>query len=86
MTAASVTLDDFAYQLSRHLKRPVFDKTGIAGAFDFTLHYAREQDDTSDAPSLFNAIQETLGLKLESARGPVEILVVDHIDKTASEN
>ena len=85
MTATSVTMTEFAYQLSRELKRPVFDKTGIAGAFDFTLHFVREQD-ASSGPSLFTAIKETMGLKVESAKGPVEILIVDHIEKAPTEN
>jgi uncharacterized protein (TIGR03435 family) len=85
VTASRVTMADFAYQLSRDLKLPVFDKTGIAGAFDFTLHY--ETDPNSDrGPSLSTAVQETLGLKLESAKGPVEVLVVDHINRSLTEN
>jgi uncharacterized protein (TIGR03435 family) len=85
MTAISVTMTEFAYQLSRDLKRSAFDKTGIVGAFDFTLHYVPEQD-ASSGPSLFTAIKETMGLKLESAKGPVEILIVDHIEKAPTEN
>jgi uncharacterized protein (TIGR03435 family) len=86
MIAANVTMADFAYQLSRQLKRPVFDKTGIAGAFDIHLRYAQEDDHASTAPSLFTAIQETTGLKLESSKGPVEVLVIDHIEKVPTEN
>jgi uncharacterized protein (TIGR03435 family) len=78
-------LAEFAYRLSRELKRPVFDKTGIAGAFDLKLHYSPDPD-AGTAPSLFIAVQETLGLKLESVKEAVEILVVDHIEKRATEN
>ena len=85
MVATNLTMAGFAYQLSRQLKYPVFDQTGIEGAFDFTLHYAPEESN-SGAPSLFMAIQETMGLKLESGKGPVETLVIDHIDKTPTEN
>jgi uncharacterized protein (TIGR03435 family) len=86
MSAKNVTLTDFAYALSRRLKRPVFDKTGITGAYDINLHYAREEDGASTAPSLFTAIQETIGLRLVAAKGPVEILIVEHIEKMPTEN
>jgi uncharacterized protein (TIGR03435 family) len=87
MTATSVTMTEFAYQLARELKRPVLDKTEIAGAFDVTLHYSPESDeDTSVAPSIFTAIQKTIGLRLRSAKGPVEILIIDHIDKSPTPN
>jgi uncharacterized protein (TIGR03435 family) len=86
MKATSLSMAEFAYQLSRELKLPVFDKTGIEGAFDFTLQYAPERDTSATGPSLFTAIQETLGLKLESAKGPVEVLIVDHIEKAPTEN
>jgi uncharacterized protein (TIGR03435 family) len=85
LIATHLTMADFAYQLSRELKRPVFDKTGMAGAFDFTLHYSPGQD-ASGGPSLFTAIQETIGVRLESVREPVEVLVVDHIEKRPTEN
>ncbi len=63
MTSTRVTMADFAYALSRQLKCPVFDKTGIAGTFDINLHYSAlyntmDEDRASVAPSLFTAIQE----------------------------
>ena len=82
---SSGTAAEYQNRQAVALKRPVFDKTGIAGAFDFTLHYVREQD-ASSGPSLFTAIKETMGLKLESAKGPVEILIVDQIEKAPTEN
>ena len=78
-------MGDFAYRLSRDLKVPVFDKTAFDGRFDFTLHY--DPDPNSDrGPSLFTAVQETLGLRLESAKGPVDVLVVDHVNRSPTEN
>jgi len=68
--------------LSREVGRPVLDKTGLTGIYDMTLRWA--DDDTPKDPnlaSLFTAIQEQLGLKLESAKGPVEIIVIDHIER-----
>ena len=87
--------------LAGHLfinKRPVIDKTGLKGTFDVHLRWARDPDpaavgapgDTApsaepSAPSIFDAMEEQLGLKLESGRGPVEYLIVDHVEKP-SEN
>jgi uncharacterized protein (TIGR03435 family) len=67
----------------------VRDETGLKGDFAFTLDYTRGMTE-SDAeapsrPSLFTAVREQLGLKLESAKGPVEVLVIDHVEKP-SEN
>jgi uncharacterized protein (TIGR03435 family) len=77
----------------------VIDNTGIAGRFDIRVEFAREgtalagirvngppaASDPTGPPSIFIAIQEQLGLKLESGRGPVDTLVIDHIDRP-SEN
>jgi uncharacterized protein (TIGR03435 family) len=86
LTATKVTMADFAYQLSRQLNRPVIDKTNVSGAFDITLRYSRDEETASADPPLSTAIQETLGLKLESTRGPIEVLVVDHIEKAPTQN
>jgi uncharacterized protein (TIGR03435 family) len=67
------------------LGRDVVDRTNIQGKFDITLTWTREnahRDSSSDTaaetgPTLFTAIQEQLGLKLESSKGPVQVLVVD---------
>ena len=75
--------------LAGHLtvnNRPVIDKTGLAGTFDVHLRWARDPD-TADAPadpgapSIFDAVQEQLGLKLEPGRGPVEYMIVDHVER-----
>lgn len=77
--------------LSRQLQRNVVDKTGLAGKYDVTLQYTPDtssgSSDSSDAtgPSIFNALREQLGLKLDSAKGSVQSFVIDHIDKP-SEN
>jgi uncharacterized protein (TIGR03435 family) len=62
------------------LDRPVLDRTGIKGEFDFKLDYAID-DNPDSGPSIFSAIQEQLGLKLEAAKGPVETLVIDHVER-----
>jgi len=80
---------DLARNLSNFAGRMTVDKTGLAGAFDLELEYTPDQlppDGTLppgippprlDGPSLFTAVQEQLGLKLDSQRGPVEVLVID---------
>jgi len=72
----------FVGQLGRIVGRSVIDNTGLAGEYDFTLVYAR--DEQPNNPS-YTALQEQLGLKLEPAKGPVEIVVVDSAEKP-SEN
>jgi uncharacterized protein (TIGR03435 family) len=71
--------------LSRQLGRLVRDKTGLSGRYNFTLTYSpalmQQAGGDPNAPSVFTALEEQLGLKLESARGPVEILVVDSAQK-----
>jgi len=84
--------DALTRELSRDLGRPVIDKTGVAGRYDFDLHWTPERDtvavheQTSGAlasdsgPSIFTAMQEQMGLKLESTKGPVQVLVIDHVE------
>jgi uncharacterized protein (TIGR03435 family) len=68
------------------LRNLVFDETGLTGAYTFTLEWSPDDGrPPSDAPSLFTALQEQLGLKLESVKRPVEHLVIDHAEKP-SEN
>jgi uncharacterized protein (TIGR03435 family) len=66
------------------LGRPVRDRTGIAGDFDFRFEYTADELSTGDLPSLFTAVQAQLGLKLESTKGPVETLVVDRAEKPSA--
>jgi uncharacterized protein (TIGR03435 family) len=58
----------------------VVDKTGLNGVFDCELSWAHEGTD-APAPSFFTAIQEQMGLKLQPEKGPVETIVVDHIEQ-----
>lgn len=65
------------------LDRPIVDKTGLTGMFDIHLEFAREGAPAGDIslPSLFTAIQEQLGLKLTPGQSPVEVLVIDSMEK-----
>jgi uncharacterized protein (TIGR03435 family) len=92
LTARKVSmarLADFLARPRAGLGRPVVDKTGLEGAFDFTLDWTPDSDAQASetAPlSIFVALQEQLGLKLEAQKGPVEVLIVDHVEKIPSEN
>jgi uncharacterized protein (TIGR03435 family) len=74
-------------QLAQELDRPVLDKTGLTGKYNFTLnwsptiHSISSHTDADDAVSIFTALQEDLGLRLQPSTGPVEVLVIDHVDK-----
>lgn len=65
---------------------PVVDKTGIAGSYDIKLEFAPDLSADSSLPSVFTALRETLGLKLESQMVPVEMLAIDHVDRIPTEN
>jgi uncharacterized protein (TIGR03435 family) len=60
--------------------RIVVDRTGLQGGFAVDLEWSPDQT-ASDQPSIFTAAQEQLGLKLESTRGPVDVLGIDHVEK-----
>jgi uncharacterized protein (TIGR03435 family) len=65
------------------LDRPLVDQTGLDGRYDFTIHYA--EDETNAAPNappgIFTAVQEQLGLKFETAKALVDVLVIDHAER-----
>jgi uncharacterized protein (TIGR03435 family) len=100
LPAQNATMGDFAGVLQGAvLDRPVIDRTGLQGRWDFTLRWTPDEsqfagmgvrvpppsNDPDAPPGIFTAFQEQLGLKLESTRGPVDVLVVDTIEKP-SEN
>ena len=83
-------MQGLAYLLSRfETGRPIINETGLLGFYEVKLEWALRQVQNADAPpgpSLFTALTEQLGLKLEARKGPVEILVVDSAEKTPAEN
>ena len=83
--AKGATLDEFSKTLRVLVHRPVIDKTGITGRFDIRVEFSREGTEPASDPtaptSIFTAIQEKLGLRLEAGKGPVEELVIDHIER-----
>ena len=92
MTAVSVPLSNIVPMLARMMGRTVIDKTGLTGNYDITLEWAPDESmlpadvpkpspGETQGPSIFTALQEQLGLKLESQKGPVEILVIERAQK-----
>lgn len=92
LIAGAMPMTLLASNLSGQVQRVVVDRTGLSGAWDFEITFAPERPLTPppgvefppadpDAPSLFTAMQEQLGLRLQSTKGPVEVLVVDRIER-----
>ena len=88
VTAKGIPLAKFADLLSGQLGRPVVDMTGLNGNYSFVVYFTPEGPNAGDAsePSIFGALQERLGLKLDARKGPVELLVIDHAEKVPTEN
>lgn len=99
LPVANATLEEFCGVMQAAvLDRPVVDQTGIKGRYDFTLTWTPDESqfgamgvkvpppsDKPDAPpGLFAAIQEELGLKLEATKAPVDVLVIDHVEKPSA--
>ncbi len=85
-----VTMPDLALTLRNLVERPVIDKTALAGIYDVPLRFSPDPPAGASpanytGPSIFTALEEQLGLKLESGRGPHEFLVVDNVERP-SEN
>jgi uncharacterized protein (TIGR03435 family) len=94
LTATSAPMDYVAFRLAQLLDRPVADLTGLKGGYDFTLTYTRdlppgfapgallngEPPDTS-GPTIFEALRAQLGLSLKPQKGPVDVIVIDHVEK-----
>jgi bla regulator protein blaR1 len=90
MLGEAASMTQLAYKLSRLLQRPVVNSTGLTGNYDFKLDWAPGDDpsaadgqamSSSAGPSLFTALQEQLGLHLEAAKGPVEVLAIDRVER-----
>jgi len=92
--ANQMTTAILAELLSNQLNRPVIDETGLKAPYDFTLEFSptetsaappEDGQESESTPSIFSAVKH-LGLKLEPGKGPVQMLVVDSIEKTPTEN
>ena len=93
MRFRGITLEAFSNFLATPVRRPVIDRTGLSGDFDIELEMSAELGppppppgmpdhvDRTFAPSIFTSLQEQLGLRLESQRGPVDVLVIDRVER-----
>lgn len=91
LSARSIGMKEFARSLAQVLRRPVIDETGLTGEFDLDVLFAPDSGAgalvgpppaaVAEAPSLPTALQDDLGLKLDSRRGPVDVLVIDRIER-----
>jgi uncharacterized protein (TIGR03435 family) len=95
LSAGGIPMTQFANSLSTSVGRHVVDKTGLTGSYEFELSWTPDQLPQNppppgapppppidpNGPSIFTALQEQLGLKLESARGPVQVLVIERVDR-----
>jgi uncharacterized protein (TIGR03435 family) len=97
IVADHLTMAQFAEILSHRLSRPVLDKTGLSGAYRVRLEWGAEDKTqkpgkpdkakpTSDLPSIFTALSDQMGLRLDTQKSRVELLVIDHIDRTPIAN
>ncbi len=86
----AVTMSELADSLASAAGRPVVDRTGVTGRYGFTLNFTPvtppDAGGDSEPPDFFTAVQQQLGLRLESRRQPIEILVVDRAERTIGEN
>jgi len=95
LMAGGVSMTEFASFLAGRTGRMVVDRSGLTGRWDFTLTFAVDRSllppgadappPDPDAPSLFTAIQEQLGLKLESTKAPVDVLVIDSVEHSTDD-
>ena len=82
MIGRKVEVRDLAFMLLMTTRRPVIDRTGLSGEFNFDVNFAPfDSPAETSAPSLFTALQEQLGLKLENTKTPLEGIAIDHVEK-----
>jgi uncharacterized protein (TIGR03435 family) len=81
LVASGATVAEFAALLAAKLQQPVIDHTAIEGLYNFSVQYAPENMPDSPYPSLFTAMQEQCGLKLEKATAPAETLAIERVER-----
>jgi uncharacterized protein (TIGR03435 family) len=88
LTGHGITLDSLKFSLTNVVGRVIVDETGLTGRYDMTLNWTSDDEagtpgagDSATGPSIFTALEEQLGLKLVSAKGPVDTIVIDHVEK-----
>jgi uncharacterized protein (TIGR03435 family) len=99
MVATFCPLEYFAFRLGQMMDRPVVDMTGLKGGYDFNLEFTRELPPNipesaqingapidASGPTIFDAVRQQLGLKLDRQKGPAPMLVIDHAEKPVDSN
>jgi uncharacterized protein (TIGR03435 family) len=88
MRMTNILMGEFAPALADFLDRPAVDQTGLTGRYDFQLKWTADESraptDGTAPPGLFTAIQQQIGLKLEPAKAPVDVLVIDHVERPSA--
>jgi uncharacterized protein (TIGR03435 family) len=85
LTGTRVSMEQFSGYIGNKLSRVVIDKTELKGVYDFTLEWDPEQSPGETGPSMFTGLREQLGLRLESQKTPVDVMVIDSVARP-SEN
>ncbi|HEX3880604.1 MAG TPA: TIGR03435 family protein [Bryobacteraceae bacterium] len=99
LTATFCPMEYFAWRLGQLVDRPIADMTNLKGGYDFTLEYTADLPpnipenaqingapiDTS-GPNIFTAVRQQLGLRLEPQKAPVQVMVIDHVEKPSGDN
>jgi uncharacterized protein (TIGR03435 family) len=84
---SNMSMPNLAFNLNLFEDRPVIDKTALPGRYDFTLKWTYDvsKEDEPDAPpSIFTAIREQLGLRMDAVKGPAEVLVIDQLERPSA--
>jgi uncharacterized protein (TIGR03435 family) len=85
LEARRTDMNQLAEVLGWRMDREVVNRTGLAGSFNFTLHWApdtlQHPDQDAEDVSIFEAVSEQLGLRLRSAKAPVDVLIIDHVER-----
>jgi uncharacterized protein (TIGR03435 family) len=82
--AHHISMKLLASALQGYTGEAVVDETGLAGLFDLNLDFNVDESTSSEGPTVFEAVQRQLGLKLEARKGPVEVVVIDHVEKPSA--
>jgi uncharacterized protein (TIGR03435 family) len=89
IVARGQSMDQLAVRLSRSIGQTVVNKTGMSGIFDFKLEWTQDElfraPGASASPAIFTALTEQLGLRLQADRAPVEMLVIDAIERPTAD-
>jgi uncharacterized protein (TIGR03435 family) len=83
---SQVSMPKLALLLSRFERQTILDETGLDGFYDLKLEWAPDGAKDNPGPSLYTAVQEQLGLKLEARKGPLQVIVVDNVEKVPAGN